>query len=118
LAVPVSFLDKAGCLFNFAPRPRFYPYPIALLFFIMGYGMKHPGPDKCVVYHCDNKGGAERLQNTVELCFPHLSGKVPVLPMGAVTSCCCGTGAVAVSFADGIDQTKEQGCYGQRSKNA
>ena len=24
----------------------------------------------------------------------------------------------AVSFADGIDQTKEQGCYGQRSKNA
>ena len=63
------------------------------------YGMKHPGPDKCVVYHCDNKGGAERLQNAVELCFPHLSGKVPVLPMGTVTSCCCGPGAVAVSFA-------------------
>ena len=35
-AVPVSFLDKAGCLFNFAPRPQFYPYPIALPFFIMG----------------------------------------------------------------------------------
>ena len=63
------------------------------------YGMKHSGPDRCVVYHCDNKGGAERLQNAVELCFPHLSGKVPVLPMGAVTSCCCGPGAVAVSFA-------------------
>jgi hypothetical protein len=29
-------LDKAGCLFNFAPRPQFYPYPIALPFFIMG----------------------------------------------------------------------------------
>jgi len=66
--------------------------------------MKHPGPDKCVVYHCDNKGGAERLQNAVELCFPHLSGTIPILPMGAVVSCCCGAGAVAVSFADGIEE--------------
>ena len=68
------------------------------------YGMKHPGPDKCVVYHCDNKAGAEKLQNAIELCFPHLSGAIPVLPMGTVVSCCCGAGAVAVSFADGIEE--------------
>lgn len=62
----------------------------SIFYISRSYGMKHPGPDKCVVYHCDNKGGAERLQNTVELCFPHLSGTIPILPMGAVVSCCCG----------------------------
>ena len=76
----------------------------SIFFISRSYGMKHPGPDRCVVYHCDNKAGAERLQNAVELCFPHLSGAIPVLPMGAVVSCCCGVGAVAISFADGIGE--------------
>ena len=76
----------------------------SIFFISRSYGMKHPGPDRCVVYHCDNKAGAERLQNAIELCFPHLSGAISVLPMGAVVSCCCGNGAVAVSFANGIEE--------------
>lgn len=93
-------LNEAGELTSFSRAHNEKKAVEQSIFYISrSYGMKHPGPDKCVVYHCDNKAGAEKLQNAIELCFPHLSGKVPVLPMGAVTSCCCGPGAVAVSFA-------------------
>ena len=98
-------LNEAGELTSFSRAHNEKKAVEQSIFFISrSYGMKHPGPDKCVVYHCDNKGGAERLQNAIELCFPHLSGTIPILPMGTVVSCCCGTGAVAVSFADGIGE--------------
>jgi len=98
-------LNEAGELTSFSRAHNEKKAVEQSIFYISrSYGMKHPGPGKCVVYHCDNKGGAERLQNAIELCFPHLSGTIPILPMGTVVSCCCGTGAVAVSFADGIGE--------------
>ena len=98
-------LNEAGELTSFSRAHNEKKAVEQSIFFISrSYGMKHPGPDRCVVYHCDNKAGAERLQNAIELCFPHLSGAISVLPMGAVVSCCCGVGAVAISFADGIGE--------------